>query len=662
MSTDQKRNQKLLLSIDQGTTSSRVILFDEEGRSWPQIQKMHTQIFPNAGWCEHDPLEIYARVTEMIEELVAKMPSYNLDPKNIVGIGVTNQRETTIVWDKITGKPLYNAIVWHDTRTKPLVEEFIGRYGNKFAFTPKTGLPFSTYFSGFKLAWLFKNVPEVNAAVAEGRCLFGTIDSWLIWNLTGGKSGGIHITDVTNASRTMLFNIHKLNWDRELCASFGVPMSILPTIKSSSEIYGLVASGPLAGIPVAGCIGDQQSALLGHKAIKDGDAKVTYGTGCFLLMNTGITPILSRHGLVSTVGFKLGVDSPCYYALEGSVATAGAAVQWMTKNFKGLDKPSDIGPLAASVKDTGDIVFVPSFAGFFAPRWISDARASMLGVSLQAEPAHFARALEEAIALQVREVLTVMASDKHISSSIRGATARHAPETPDYSASPSAKSPSCAANASSSAVSIKEEEADAPDNCSVSSNSSHSNPSLVPVSQSSSSHPSDDGSSSPNSIGSLSSSPAFSPNMHRSHPHPSPLTSSPTVSSSSSLSELDDFSSTVFFSSADPPLPQRILVDGGPTDDAFLMQLQADYLGTDVVRPSLIEATALGASIAAGLAVGVWRNVEEMDAMIKREMIVWKPKMKEEERRKKFKQWERAVDSTLNYGISLSGETVDTLN
>ncbi|KAK2952757.1 putative Glycerol kinase [Blattamonas nauphoetae] len=563
----------VILSIDQGTTSSRVILFDEHGNSFPQIQIPHTQIFPSPGWTEHDPLEIVQIVRDMMDKITDRLPEYGFTLSDLKGIGITNQRETTLLWDRFTGKPLYNAIVWHDTRTTPIVDALIKEKGHKFAYVEKTGLPLSSYFSAFKFMWLKKNIPEVQKAIDENRCMFGTIDTWLIWNLTGGPEGGLHITDVTNASRTMLFNIHALDWDDDLCNEFGVPRSILPSIRSSSEIFGKVKGGKLDGVAIAGCIGDQQSALLGHKALNEGDAKVTYGTGCFLLMNTGNKPVISKHGLITTVGYKLGKDSECVYALEGSVATAGAVVQWMTRNIKGMDSPHDIGPMASKVRDSGGIVFVPSFSGFFAPRWRSDVKGCVMGLTLQTEPAHFCFALEEAIACQVREVLLCMGQDRTISSNVRGILAENPSDFVDRTGVTGATPAT-------------------------------PNTSLL--------------------------------GQNRSH-----------LSQSITEEKLNSFSNPALVSRI--AVPERVLVDGGPSEDVFLMQLQADYLGTLVVRPVSIEATALGASMAAGLAVGVWSDMDDLLQKVQSEMVVWKAKIEDEERTKRIQRWERAVNAVCMF-------------
>ncbi|KAA6400839.1 MAG: putative Glycerol kinase [Streblomastix strix] len=632
--------RQLLLSIDHGTTSSRVIVFDRNGKSFPQIQTLHKQIFPHAGHCEHDGQEIIMNIISMLKQTVQDIIMKLNEEYEICGVGITNQRETCICWDKFSGKPLHNAIVWHDTRTNELVDEYISKYGDKFAFAYRSGLPFSTYFSALKFVWLVRNVPEISKAISENRCMFGTMDSWIIYNLTGGAQNqinsdeqpGIHITDVTNASRTMLFNIKELKWDPWLCEQFGVPMSILPEVRSSSEIYGrlrlkhfnLEGLELLEGIPIAGCLGDQQSALLGHKALRTGDAKVTYGTGCFLLMNTGHSPIFSTHGLLTTVAFQFGKNlqkdkiitdssygpesltpipsispyipqspSPSstpnqymiqqtnpfdsavgqvkqsqekkeylqrkqrtYYALEGSVAIAGAAVQWMVKNFKvweyvvisGFEQPHDIGTLAKQVEDTGDIVFVPSFQGFFAPRWRSDVRATFVGISLQAEPAHFARALEEAIALQVREVLVSMGEDR------QNERVKQKMEKEKESEKQNVELTETNEKEDKKQEEIEKKQEKEEQEKLKKERIKERNEQLK-------------------------------------------------LKQKLDNEKLKDEERNQIQKEIQKYLPQRVVVDGGPTEDEFLMQLQADFLNAEVVRPQNIEATALGAAMAAGLAV-----------------------------------------------------------
>ncbi|XP_062982563.1 glycerol kinase isoform X2 [Elgaria multicarinata webbii] len=404
----------LVGAIDQGTSSTRFLVFNAntaELLSHHQVEIK--QKFPKEGWVEQDPKEILQSVYECVERTCEKLNQLNVDISNIKAVGVSNQRETTVVWDKLTGEPLYNAIVWLDLRTQSTVERLLKRIPgqNKSFLKSRTGLPLSTYFSAVKLRWLLDNVKEVRQAVLEGRALFGTIDSWLIWSLTGGKDGGIHCTDVTNASRTMLFNIHSLEWDDELCKFFEIPMKILPKVRSSSEIYGLMSSGALTGVPISGCLGDQSAALVGQMCFKDGQAKNTYGTGCFLLCNTGQKPALSEHGLLTTVAYKLGREKPVCYALEGSVAIAGAVVRWLRDNL-GIAKSSDeVEKLAAEVGTSYGCYFVPAFSGLYAPYWEPSARGIICGLTQFTNKNHIAFAALEAVCFQTREILDAMNKD-----------------------------------------------------------------------------------------------------------------------------------------------------------------------------------------------------------------------------------------------------------
>uniref|UniRef100_A0A669BAJ0 glycerol kinase n=1 Tax=Oreochromis niloticus TaxID=8128 RepID=A0A669BAJ0_ORENI len=374
------------------------------------------QSFPKEGWVEEDPKEILQSVYECMERTCEKLTQLNIDISNIKAIGVTNQRETTLVWDKETGEPLYNAIVWLDLRTQSTVERLINKTPgrNKNHLKHKTGLPISTYFSAVKLRWLMDNVDEVHKAVVSHRAMFGTVDSWLIWCLTGGKSGGVHCTDVTNASRTMLFNIHTMDWDPELCKYFGIPMEILPRVRSSSEIYGLMKSGALSGIPISGCLGDQSAALVGQMCFQDGQAKNTYGTGCFLLRNTGVKPVMSEHGLLTTVAYKLGRDKPACYALEGSVAIAGAVVRWLQDNLGIIGSSEELEKLAASVGTSYGCYFVPAFSGLYAPYWEPSARGIICGLTQFTNKSHLAFAALEAVCFQTREILDAMNQDSGI--------------------------------------------------------------------------------------------------------------------------------------------------------------------------------------------------------------------------------------------------------
>ncbi|XP_049341347.1 glycerol kinase isoform X2 [Astyanax mexicanus] len=407
----------LVGAIDQGTSSTRFLVFNAKTAELiSQHQVEITQSFPKEGWVEEDPKEILQSVFECIERTSEKLAQLSIDMSNIKALGVTNQRETTIVWDKETGKPLYNAIVWLDLRTqttvKSLIEKTPGK--NKNHLKHKTGLPISTYFSALKLRWLMDNVGEVAEAVDARRAIFGTVDSWLIWCLTGGQNGGVHCTDVTNASRTMLFNIDTMKWDEELCKYFDVPIEILPQVRSSSEIYGYMSSGSLAGVPISGCLGDQSAALVGQMCFKDGQAKNTYGTGCFMLKNTGTKPVMSDHGLLTTVAYKLGRDQPTYYALEGSVAIAGAVVRWLKDNLGIIKSSSDIENLAAAAGTSYGCYFVPAFSGLYAPYWEPSARGIICGLTQFTNRSHLAFAALEAVCFQTREVLDAMNRDSGV--------------------------------------------------------------------------------------------------------------------------------------------------------------------------------------------------------------------------------------------------------
>lgn len=407
----------LVAAIDQGTSSTRFLVFNSKTAELLSHHQVEIkQSFPREGWVEEDPKEILQSVYECMDRTCEKLTQLNVDISNIKAIGVTNQRETTLVWDKETGEPLYNAIVWLDLRTQSTVERLINKTPgrNKNHLKHKTGLPISTYFSAVKLRWLMDNVDEVRDAVVSHRAMFGTVDSWLIWCLTGGKAGGVHCTDVTNASRTMLFNIHTLDWDPELCKYFGVPMEILPRVRSSSEIYGLMKSGALSGIPISGCLGDQSAALVGQMCFKDGQAKNTYGTGCFLLRNTGTKPVMSDHGLLTTVAYKLGRDKPACYALEGSVAIAGAVVRWLQDNLGIIGSSEELEKLAASVGTSYGCYFVPAFSGLYAPYWEPSARGIICGLTQFTNKSHVAFAALEAVGFQTREILDAMNQDSGI--------------------------------------------------------------------------------------------------------------------------------------------------------------------------------------------------------------------------------------------------------
>jgi glycerol kinase len=397
-----------IASIDQGTTSTRCMIFNHSGNVVSVEQREHQQIYPQPGWVEHDPIEIWERVQQVIQVALVRA---GITHRELSAIGITNQRETTVVWDKVTGKPVYNAIVWQDTRSKAICDE-LAADGGQDRFRPKTGLPLATYFSGPKIKWILDNVSGVRLRAEKGEILFGNIDAWLVWNLTGGLAGGVHITDVSNASRTMLMDLKTLDWDDDIIRIMGIPRPMLPTIKASSEVYGY-AAGDLAGTPVAGVLGDQQAALFGQTCFSPGEAKNTYGTGCFMLMNTGEQPIQSKNGLLTTLGYKIG-KQPAIYCLEGSIAITGALVQWLRDNLGLIQKSADVETLANTVEDNGGIYFVPAFSGLFAPYWKSDARGVIVGMTRFVNKGHIARAALEATAYQTREVLEAMDKDSGV--------------------------------------------------------------------------------------------------------------------------------------------------------------------------------------------------------------------------------------------------------
>ncbi len=491
-------------AIDQGTTSTRFIVFDRTGRIVSVAQKEHAQIYPKPGWVEHDPDEIWRRTQEVIQQ---GMEQAELSPKDLAGIGITNQRETTLVWEKSTGRPVYNAIVWQDTRVGDEVAEFSKRGGqDRFRF--KTGLPLATYFSGLKIRWILNNVPGARARAEAGELLFGNIDTFLLWKLTGGTEGGIHVTDVTNASRTQLMNLQSLTWDPELLQIFEIPKVMLPKITSSSEIYGEANPEPVRGVKIAGILGDQQAALVGQTCFQPGEAKNTYGTGCFLLMNCGEQVVQSKFGLLTTVAYKLGAK-PAQYALEGSVAIAGALVQWLRDNLGLIEKSQDVETLARSVNDNGGVYFVPAFSGLYAPHWKANARGVIAGLTRFANKGHMARAALEATAFQTREVVEAMEKDSGI------------------------------------------------------------------------------------------------------------------------------------------PL-QALRTDGGMVKNDLLMQFQSDILHIPVVRPVIQETTALGAAYAAGLAVGYYKDVEDLKANWAVD-YTWQPHMEEKERERLYAAWKKAVTRSLDW-------------
>jgi glycerol kinase len=489
---------KYVAAIDQGTTSTRFIIFDHGGNIIAVDQKEHRQIFPKPGWVEHDPLEIWECTQTVIKSALQKS---GLQPPDITTIGLTNQRETTVVWDKTTGKPVFNAIVWQDTRTDGICNE-LAKGGGQDRFREKTGLPIATYFSGPKIKWILDNVDGVRIKAENGELLFGTIDSWIIWNLTG-----VHVTDVTNASRTLLMNLHTLNWDDEILKLLNIPRALLPEIKSSSEIYG-IARTILDGIPVSGDLGDQQAALFGQTCFSVGEAKNTYGTGCFMLLNTGQKPVPSKAGLLTTLGYKIE-NEKAIYALEGSIAITGALIQWLRDNLGLIQSSAEVETLAKSVEDNGDIYFVPAFSGLYAPYWKSNARGAIVGMTRYVNKGHIARAALEATAYQTCEVLDAMEAD----SGVKLTTLR---------------------------------------------------------------------------------------------------------------------------------------VDGGMVFNELLMQFQADILNVPVVRPKVAETTALGAAYAAGLAVGFWKDYDELRANWGRDKV-WIPKMDAKMRKGLYSSWKKAVTRTFDW-------------
>ncbi|WP_446037461.1 glycerol kinase GlpK [Streptomyces sp. SID1143] len=399
---------RYVAAIDQGTTSSRCIVFDQRGGIVSVDQLEHRQIFPKPGWVEHDATELWTKVCSVVAGALERA---GLRPDQLSAIGITNQRETTLLWDRATGEPVHNAIVWQDTRTSALCTELGGDDGQD-RFRDRTGLPLASYFAGPKVAWLLDNVPGLRRRAENGEIAFGTIDSWLIWNLTGGTDGGRHVTDVTNASRTMLMNLESLEWDQSVLDAMRVPAAVLPEIRSSSEVYG-TAVGQLAGVPVASALGDQQAAVFGQTCYGVGEAKNTYGTGSFLLLNTGNRPVPSKNGLLTTMGYRLG-DEPPVYCLEGSIAITGALVQWFRDQLGIIDDAAEIEALAASVEDNGGAYIVPAFSGLFAPYWRSDARGVITGLTRYVTKAHLARAVLEATSWQTREVVDAMYQDSGV--------------------------------------------------------------------------------------------------------------------------------------------------------------------------------------------------------------------------------------------------------
>ena len=499
---------KYVGAIDLGTTSNRFILFDRQGNIFASAQKEHKQIFPKPGWVEHDPMEIWKNTSFVIQDV---MMTTGISPDQIDSIGITNQRETAVVWNSKTGKPYYNAIVWQCTRTDDICKSLVQTYGEDF-FREKTGLPVASYFSGPKVKWILDNVPEAKQDSEKGDVMFGTIESWVIWWLTGGPEMGSHITDVSNASRTMFFNLNTLDWDKDLLDAMAVPASMMPAIKPSidSNTWGTTTrNGPFQGhIPVCGALGDQQSALFGQTCFRVGEAKNTYGTGCFLLLNTGNQIVRSKHGLLTTVGYQIN-EEQAVYCLEGSVAIAGALVQWMRDNLGIISKASEIEALAQTVEDNGDVYFVPAFSGLFAPYWRSDARGVIAGLTRFANKGHMARAVLEACAFQTNDIITAMNND--------------------------------------SDVNLK-----------------------------------------------------------------------------------------------------HLKVDGGMVLNELLMQFQADILNVPIIRPTVIETTALGAAYAAGLATGFWNGKRQLTKNWSEDKR-WRPAMKDTQRKSLCQSWAKAIEKSYNW-------------
>jgi glycerol kinase len=400
-----------ILAIDQGTTSSRAIVFDHSGAIVSTGQMEHEQIFPKPGWVEHDPTEIWGNIREVVGMALTRA---DLTHRDIAAVGITNQRETTVVWDRTTGEPVHNAIVWQDTRTQQICDELGALGGGAARYTNRVGLPLATYFSGPKIRWILDNVPGARERAEAGRLAFGNTDTWLLWNMTGGAKGGVHVTDVTNASRTMLMDLATLDWAADIAGEMGIPTSMLPEIKSSSEVYGLGREqGMLPGVPIAGILGDQQAATFGQACFEPGTAKNTYGTGNFMLLNTGTERVPSRNGLLTTVCYKIG-DQPAVYALEGSVAVTGSLIQWLRDNLGIISSAPEVEELAKTVEDNGGAYFVPAFSGLFAPYWRSDARGALVGLTRYVTKGHIARAALEATAFQTREVLDAMNADSGV--------------------------------------------------------------------------------------------------------------------------------------------------------------------------------------------------------------------------------------------------------
>ncbi len=404
-------SEQFVAAVDQGTTSTRCMIFNRDGRVVVSDQMEHQQIFPQAGWVEHDAAEIWNNTREVVSGALAKA---DITAADIAAVGITNQRETALVWDRTTGEPVYNAIVWQDTRTDAICQQLGALGGGAERYKAKVGLPLATYFSGPKVRWILDNVEGARERAEAGDLAFGNMDTWLVWNMTGGTEGGLHLTEPTNASRTMLMDLDTLSWDEEIAGEMGIPMSMLPEIRSSSEVYGEIRpKGALAGVPISGILGDQQAATFGQACLSVGEAKNTYGTGNFMLINTGNEKVASKNGLLTTVCYKIGEEATVY-ALEGSIAVSGSLVQWMRDNLGLIGSAPEIETLAATVSDNGGAYFVPAFSGLFAPHWRSDARGAIVGLTRYVNKGHIARAVLEATAFQSREVLDAMNADSGV--------------------------------------------------------------------------------------------------------------------------------------------------------------------------------------------------------------------------------------------------------
>ena len=503
--TKRPTEKQYVMAIDQGTTSTRAVIFDHSGSPVGAAQREHEQIFPQAGWVEHDALEIWRNTRDMISLALSEA---SVNRHSLAGVGITNQRETTVVWDRHTGKPIHNAVVWQDTRTQAICDELAGDAGPE-RFKDRTGLPLATYFAGPKIRWILDNVDGARERAEQGDLLFGTMDTWVVWNLTGGPDGGEHITDVTNASRTMLMNIDTLNWNEEICAEVGVPVSMLPEIRTSSEIYGYGSrESLLIDTPISGVLGDQHAATFGQACYDPGQGQNTDGTGNFMMMNTGEASVRSENGLLTTVAYQLGGQKPVY-ALEGSIAVTGSLIQWLRDNMGLIRDAAESETKAKKVEDNGGAYIVPAFSGLFAPHWRPDARGVIVGLTRYVNQNHLCRAALESVAYQSAEVVEAMGAD-----------------------------------------------------------------------------------------------------------------------ASDELKELK--------------------VDGGMVVNETLMQFQADVLGVDVVRPKIIETTALGAAYAAGLAVGFWESTEEVAANWA-EDTRWSPQIEAAERQRLMRQWSKAVEKSFGW-------------